>query len=302
MANDDTDRERPVSEGSAIGRWLSKKSRAKRPSGSRDFSKDWTWLGQDAKSEPRGLRPFVALAIMGAGVSLVIAGGVFLIFRGGGTSSPRTGAIQPSLMAAALSPPPSNSPIRLQLAVWQLPPNAGWRFGELRIDATHADAAPPIPFLLRVDNATIGDVYGLDIRYSCRAGDTAGYEFLTHLGEEATNAPLMSPGPRRAFPDASVPVPDDPSISADDGQRGRSFELWGGTPDATPLGPGPVRCLGEKTISMRVRARAETMYVLWAGQVGAGSISVGAEMKIGMGVLMSQVQKDAAKVTVVVQG
>lgn len=163
---------------------------------------------------------------------------------------------------------------RFSVAVWA-DAHSRWQFGDLYAEDSRYREGQAIPFLLRMDDLRPGAVYVLFILYGCGAEGTAAFDFLTAYGRDSdTELTTAEEGPGRAGPDASIPIPDDPSIRVDDEGREpvRLFHLWGANFDSEPIGPILTElCKRGKVIGLRIRAAAPAVYLLWAGHLGSST-------------------------------
>ena len=190
--------------------------------------------------------------------------------------------------------PVAGSP-RFRVAVWADGPGQ-WQFGDLHAAASGYREGQAIPFLLRIDDVSLGGVYRISLRYDCGADGSGAFDFLTGYGRDArSELALAEEGPGLAIPDATVPVPDDPAIGIDDSDRegDRLFRLWGASFDSELNGPAPdARCRKDKLVGLTVRVYAPTVYLLWGGHLassadwgegqGAASGDSPFQMKVGV--------------------
>jgi len=220
------------------------------------------------------------LALLAAGVLAL-----FLLLRSNGdapvavpapvsTSAPviaTTPTAAPDIVETA--PPVAGSP-RFRVAVWADGPGR-WQFGDLHAVASGYREGQAIPFLLRIDDVSLGDVYRISLQYDCEADGSVGFDFLTGYERDArSELALAEEGPGLAIPDATVPVPDDPAIGFDDLDRegGGLFRLWGASFDGALTGPAPdARCSKDKLVGLTVKAYASTLYLLWGGHLGSSA-------------------------------
>lgn len=145
-----------------------------------------------------------------------------------------------------------------------------WRFGDL--DTPDYSEGEAIPFLLRIEDAEPGTTYILGISYDCASDGVAAYDFVVSYDRDVGTEPaLAKEGPGRTTPDATLVIPDDPSIEFDDEDQGeleRLFQLWGGTFASEPIGPVPdLTCGFDKLMMLDITAHAETLFLLWGGHL-----------------------------------
>jgi hypothetical protein len=252
----------------------------KRPSGDQGEDR-WTWFGEEPSPKRSRRRLFLILAEAVAGIALIATGAMFVVLRAGdaddttgavrGTSSPAPSAsVAPptSSPSVALSPTPIAGSGVFQLAIWDSPERV-WETDDLIVNRPEGPGGLSLPFLLRIENASPGQAYHIELTYGCGPGEISGLEFLTDFDRSAGSLPAMTaPGPERTFPDAAAVISDDVSIVGDDEPGDRLFRLWGATFAALPSGPRPqAACEGEKTFTVSVRALDKTVYMLWGAQL-----------------------------------
>jgi len=257
---------------------------------------EWTWLGDDATAiEPKRRRSRLGPKIAGI---LACSGLVAIVIAFAATSTGNSGDAQVSALAspsrsatptsnatveptATAEPTPAGpTPTRLPataaptpkppftLAVWDAT-QAKWQTGDLTLRSAGSPQAGAIPYLIHIDDVTIDHVYSVNIRYDCDAGQGGGFAFLTDYNRNLTTDPaLAAGGPISAVPYAAVPIQDDPAITTDEEQGVRLMSLWGAEFALWPTGPEPTTgCDGTRLVNVRLIARSETVYVMWAGQV-----------------------------------
>ncbi len=163
---------------------------------------------------------------------------------------------------------------RFRVAAWA-DADARWQFGGLYDEASGYHEGQAITFLLRIDEALSGTVYAVSLYYDCRVDQTAAFDFLSGYESDRGSRPILAEeGPGQVFPDATIPVPDDPTITFDDEEREADprFGLWGATFDSAPAGPAPDgACRGRKRVDLAVRALAPTVYLLWGGHLASSA-------------------------------
>ncbi len=165
---------------------------------------------------------------------------------------------------------PVSSGPRFRLAVWT-DIRRQWQFGDLESEASDYSEGETVPFLLRIDNVSPGDVLRISLRYNCGADGTAAFDFLTGYDRDAGSEPALTVD---GLADATIPVPDDPAIDFDDEDReaDRLFRLWGASFDKALTGPTPgAPCSKDKLIGITIKVRAPTVYLLWGGHLGSSA-------------------------------
>ncbi|HEU4760210.1 MAG TPA: hypothetical protein VFT91_09555 [Dehalococcoidia bacterium] len=215
----------------------------------------------------------------------VLAVGAFFAFRSdhGGRGTVPLGSPTPGMTptpAASPTPTPTGAPsppatptaaagaLHFNLGMWAK--GGGWVFDGTARGASGYREGEAIPFLVRIDGARPGDVYGVGLRYDCRSGQAAAFDYLTSYDRDAGSAPaLADDGPARLPPDAAIAVPDDGSTAFDDAEE-RQLALWGATLEVAPVGRGlEAPCAGSKTVQVAVRARAGTVFILWGAHLAS---------------------------------
>ena len=165
--------------------------------------------------------------------------------------------------------PVAGSP-HFRLAVWA-DVRRQWQFGDLHAGASGYREGQAIPFLLRIDNVSPGDVHRISLLYNCGADGTAAFDFLTGYERDVGSEPALTVD---GLADATIPVPDDPAIGFDDEDReaDRLFRLWGASFESAPTGPAPNAPCGKvKLIAISIKVRAPTVYLLWGGHLGSSA-------------------------------
>lgn len=159
---------------------------------------------------------------------------------------------------------------RFRLVVWA-DVRRQWQFGDLSAGASGYREGQAIPFLLRIDNVSPGDVHRISVLYNCGADGTAAFDFLTGYERDIGSEPALTVG---GLADATIPVPDDPAIAFDDEDReaDRLLRLWGASFDGALTGPAPgTPCSKDKLIGITIRVHAPTVYLLWGGHLGSSA-------------------------------
>lgn len=241
---------------------------------------NWQWqaerpdAGQRRPVRPGPRRFLVAiagLALFAAFLSLVL----FFAVRAGGNGTPGTPTAGLTPPASTLPPTaaptatPAGETASITLGVW-VEETSRWRFGDLAAQESGYHQGQSIPFLLRIEGATPGRTYEVTLRYQCRAGSAAAFDYLTAYDRDAGAAPALAPeGPQQAQPDAAIPIPDDPSIAFDEAGRGL-FQLWWATPEQPPAGPSPDSpCRDRKQVVLPIRAQGREIFLMWGAHLAS---------------------------------
>lgn len=256
--------------------------------GARDS--EWSWeQTDDSGGRGYGRGPFLTALFTSAFVGglAAIAFGLFLILsNGNGDAAPplsTANTVAPTDVAASTPEPtavatptpqttetaaptvaPTAAPavrFRAQLRAWS-DITSEWALTALDQGISNYREDDLVPVLLRIDNATLGDTYDLQLTYDCASRDASAIDFLGGVSSEETSSLLAAPGPKRVTPDSALIVPDDPSLDFDNGP-GSAFRAWGATFSAAH-GPTPQSaCTEQKTIDLSVIAQSETMFIVW---------------------------------------
>jgi hypothetical protein len=275
--------------------------------GQRDSHGDnWSWgppggggpAQGSGRPPPLPWRPIllvaVALVLIATGVGLLV-----LVDDDGGNSSVNgnttpTSSPRPTRTDGgdAASPGTTAGPTRtpaqagVRLFAWSRQGNE-WVDGTLPAGAGYKEG-DAIPVLLQIDGATSGSFYETIVRYQCGTDRGAGLDFLASPAKVDSESVLIDPAPGRARPDSSVPIPNDPNITYDDGFEGR-FQLWEGTFQQSLQGPlPPAPCERQKEFHLITVAASNTVSLGWAAHLasardwgeGKGSASAGAPLTI----------------------
>lgn len=254
--------------------------------GQRDYHGDnWSW-GPPGGGEPprRDRRPSqlpwrpallvaVALALIGTGVGLLALadddGGNSSV---NGSTTPTSSPTPTRIDGGTASPDGTGGPTRtpaaaVRLFAWSRRGNE-WLDRTLPTDADYKEG-DAVPVLLQIDRTTPGSFYETIVRYQCGTDQGAAFDFLTSPAAVDADAVLTDPGPGRERPDSAVPIPDDPSITFDDGTAGR-FQLWGATFQQSLQGPlPPTPCSGEKEFHLITAAATTTVSLVWAAHLAS---------------------------------
>lgn len=240
--------------------------------------REWARGKQGSEAGLIGLRRIgpLWLALLAAG-----ALALFLVLHSNG-DSPVAVPILGSTPAPAIVTTPTATPgivetatpvvggPHFRLAVWA-DIRRQWQFGDLPAEASGYREGQAIPFLLRIDNVSPGDVHRISLLYNCGADGTAAFDFLTGYERDAGSEPALTVD---GLADATIPVPDDPAIDFDDKDReaDRLFRLWGASFDKALTGPTPgAPCSKDKLIGITIKVHAPTVYLLWGGHLGSSA-------------------------------
>ena len=279
----------------------------------------WKWLrGEFARLAGRRHVPravaAVGLVVVAAGLSL----GLFFALRsdGSGPMAARIASPTPASPIASTpelspTPTPRSSAARFRLAVWE-GTHSDWQFGDLQLEASGDREGRSIPFLLRIDYAAPGSAYRVALRYTCQIDGAAAFDFLTGYERDAGSGPaLAGQGPGRSQADATIPVPDDPSIAFDDEEQegARFFHLWGASFGAELTGSALVSpCRNDKLMVLNIRAQAETVFLLWGGHLasaedwGGNRGAVTSDRPFGMNVVIPGMWPESQSINIVPAG
>ncbi len=224
--------------------------------------------------------------LLGAALAL----GAYFAFRSD-DGSPETAALPSPTPAMTATPAPSPLPtpsgtpgpsatptvapagLRFSLGFWAK--SGAWVFnGSAGVGSGYSEGES-MPYLLRIDEARPGDVYGIRLRYDCRSGPAAAFDYLTGYDRNAGSAPaLAAGGPSRLPPDMAAVLPGDSSTALDDAAREgeRLLFLWGATFEIAPVGQLlQAPCAGDKVVQLAVRARAKTVFLLWGAHLASAA-------------------------------
>jgi hypothetical protein len=282
--------------------------------GRRDQSGDeWRWLPVPVDEPKRdfggGRNPRRNLLLAALGAVLIFIGVVLLVVfadnsasepdssssAGPGTDSASvsttteaasgTGGPTATEDASSGSPPP---PGDVRMYVWSRQDQQWLDSDNLQDNPGYAEGET-IPFMLELVGATNGAVYDVTIEYQCRTPAGAAFDYLGSIADEKDDAINMTPpGPVRRE-DASILVPDDPSIPFD--QPGRRLRTWDASFERMPGGPLPAEpCEDIKRVTLSLLAQGQTAVLIWGGHLaaesdwGEGQGAASQPMPIGMGV------------------
>ncbi len=242
---------------------------------------EWSWEPGEPENggrEPgRGGRQWLILAMFFVAAAVAFIGLALLLSSGGDDEG--AGDINPTRTAPAVSTrsprasptarpataSPSNS---FRFAMWSREEGA-WRIEGLRARPAYHEGEY-VPFMVRIDDTKPGRVYEITLVYQCKTTKTAAFDYLGGLSETDAGAVLVDPGPGRR-PDATLPMPDDSSLTFDDSAE-RLFRLWGGTFYQPPKGPVPTApCDSKKQLSLTVLAQDETVFLVLGAHLASAT-------------------------------
>jgi hypothetical protein len=274
--------------------------------GQRDSHGDnWSWgppggggpAQGSGRPPPLPWRPIllvaVALVLIATGVGLLVladddGGNSSVNGSSTPTSSPRPTRTDGGAASPATTAGPTGTPAQavVRLFAWSRPGNE-WVDDTLPAGAGYKEG-DAIPVLLQIDSATSGSFYDTTVRYQCGTDRGAGFDFLASSAPADSNSVLTDPGPGRERPDSTVPIPNDPNITSDDGSAGR-FQLWGATFQESLQGPlPPAPCDREMEFHLITAAATDKVSLVWAAHLasardwgeGKGSASARAPLTI----------------------
>jgi hypothetical protein len=252
--------------------------------GHRDFQSDeWNWTRGD-RQEPSGRRPpWLPIVAMLAGMVLLGVGlGVFLFSGDSGESDSAGFNPGPSEVRTATAEATSGSSaepsttataspdkeITFQLFAWSRE-QSRWIADRLDDDPASYREGEMVPFLVLFEGAVDDATYEITIRYQCGTDERASFDYLSQVAEADAASFVTAPGPGRTRPDATIPIPDDPSIAFDDDVDGR-FQLWGGSFEDVPEGPRPSsKCTDTKEFQMSVTAQNPAVFLIMGAHLAA---------------------------------
>jgi hypothetical protein len=158
--------------------------------------------------------------------------------------------------------------IAVRLLAWSRQ-QSRWLSDDFSGDAGSYREGESVPLLLRLEGAGDETLYEITVRYQCGTEKAASFDYLSGPAEADADSILTDPGPARARADSTIPVPDDPSITFDNGVV-RRFQLWGATFQQSPQGPlPPAPCVDTKEFHVNVIAHAPAVYLVWAGHLAS---------------------------------
>jgi len=274
--------------------------------GQRDSHSDnWSWgpPGGDGPAQGSGRPPpfpwrpallvAVALVLIATGVGLLAladddSGKSSVNGSTTPTASPRGTGTDAATASSEAPTGPTGTPAQtvMRLFAWSRQAN-DWVDGTLPAGAGYKEG-DAIPVLLQIARATSGSFYETIVRYQCGTDQGAGFDFFASPAKDDSDAVLTDPGPGRERPDSTVPIPNDPNITFDDGSAGR-FQLWGATFQQSLQGPlPPSPCDRQKEFHLITVAASDTVSLIWAAHLasagdwgeGKGSASAHAPLTI----------------------
>ena len=153
---------------------------------------------------------------------------------------------------------------------WWSALKSSWTFGDLTPPLSGYRQGEATPFLARW-GASAGQTFRVSLVYDCATSAGPALDFVSGAQSAGDSPAATAPGPGRPRPDAAIPLPDDPSITADDGNPGL-LELWGGKFTRLAQGPTPAKaCPGKKSIDLDLEAAGGTVYLLGSAHLARGA-------------------------------
>jgi hypothetical protein len=256
--------------------------------GRRNESEDeWHWGVEQFPAPQRSANVRLSvrrLALIALGLALIgSAVALFVLFedRSGSqssvpgsstdTTSPPVDANGATTAAAASSVPPSHSPgigADFRYYIWSRE-DSQWRDSDNTRDGVGYSEGEAVPFLVVIENTMPAAVYQVSLEYQCRTSEGAAFDYLSSISDADNASESTAPAPARRE-DASMLIPDDPSITFD--STGRRFQVWGGSFDRIAVGPSPSdQCENRKSVGLSLLAQGETLFLLWGGHLASSS-------------------------------
>jgi hypothetical protein len=262
--------------------------------GSRDQSSDeWRWLPvpyEQAKPDTPRRDPRRNLLLAAFGAGLIVTGVVLLVAfvgdsasepgpppsagpataTGGGGGTKTAGASATTRPTATETPPAGSAPpIRdSRIFVWDRQ-DQQWLDSDDVNDLPGYAEGEVVPFMLQLLGTEEGSVYRVVIEYQCRTASGAAFDYLASISDETDSAAHMTaPGPVRRE-DASIPMPDDPSIASD--QPGR-VRTWDASFESVAEGPTPAEpCQSTKRVAVSLLAQGPNPFLMWGGHLASAN-------------------------------
>jgi hypothetical protein len=252
---------------------------------------EWHWYPVPTGEPPRGAGPRRSRGgLLLAAIGAILTGlGVILFVLSTGNDSSSGSQTSPTALPASGAPatpgatsgptlPASASPISrssspvapgdVRLFVWSRQQKQ-WLGADLTKDDPGYREGDAVPFMIRIDNAVASALYEVEVEYGCHTPDGAAFDYLSNPSDEDSAIQTTPPGPGRRE-DASIPIPDDSTISFD--ASGRRFKSWGGSFHQAPEGPSPnAPCQTDKRISLSLMAQGGSIFLIWGGHLASKS-------------------------------
>ena len=192
------------------------------------------------------------------------------------TSTPQPTAVTTPTPSPTMTPEPTIAPtatpafgFRAQLRAWS-DATSEWVLTALDQGTSNYREGDLVPILLRIEEATPGDTYDLQIKYDCASGERHAFDFLSGIATDDKDPLMTAPGPERISPDSALMVPDDASLEVDDATGG-TFLAWGATFSAASEPQPETACSDEKSIAVSLIAQADTVMLIWAGHLASSA-------------------------------
>lgn len=232
----------------------------------RDSQSDtWSWEPPPDRRGHRRGPPWRPIIIIIAALGLIGGGAALLLLADDDEKADGRPTPSPTRSGTAASTGSPEAGTTLRLLAWSRQ-QSRWVSTDLDSTAASYREGDSIPFLMRLDGAEAGKRYQVSVRYQCGTDKGAVFDFLSAPQETDEGAVLTAPGPERQRADSTIPVPDDPSITFDDGQR--PLQLWGATFQRAPEGPLPAgQCSGFKEVRMDVVVHDPAAFLIWTGHL-----------------------------------
>ena len=186
-------------------------------------------------------------------------------------ATPTATAKPTATLAPSPSPVPGTPRPAAEIFLWNAK-TGKWQADDLNQSSSSLSEGDAALFLFKLSGVQPGETYEIAIDYfDCGLSPGQSFDHLASADAAGDAAQLAAPGPGRVRPDAQVPVPDDPGV-ANDSASTAYLALWGGTfPHAAELLATPATCADDKRLTVRVLARASTLYLEWGGHLASAA-------------------------------